>query len=205
MTWAKYGTEFFDQLLDMDFPDAISDACMLTHTQALHYLYSVEGMDMTFPKSALRRFATSTLATEAAQALVQAGAWADQGKRYVVNHHEDVFRQSLAAQLIKRESDKNSKRAKRARGRNEPVSVDVGNDVGSDSTTDVGATQTDRQTNNHSLDQEVVVNKETGELQSIQSSDLGADGWPQNINKQSPGGGTNGPSAEALNRWKRPA
>lgn len=203
MTWAKYGTEFFDQLVDMDFPDAISDACMLTHTQALHYLYSVESLDMTFPKTALRRIATSSLSTEAAQALVQAGAWADQGKRYAVKHHEDVFRQSLGYQLREKTRTKEAMRKKRSK---EPeVTHDVTRNETRDVTRDVMRTQTDRQTNNHSLDQEVVVNKETGELPMIQSSDLDASGWPQNITKQSPGGGTNGPSAEALNRWKRPA
>lgn len=164
MTWAKYGTEFFDQLMDMDFPDALSDACMLTHTQALHYLYSVEGMDMTFPKNALRRFATSGNANEAAQALVQAGAWADRGKRYEVKHHDDVFRQSLAAQLGKRVRDKKAQQSARARA------VDKATDVSADISADVVATQTDRQTNNHSLDQEVVVNKETGELPMIPRS-----------------------------------
>ena len=31
MTWAKYGTEFFDQLVDAAFAPELDDACQLTH------------------------------------------------------------------------------------------------------------------------------------------------------------------------------
>lgn len=145
MTWAKYGTEFFDQLVDSNLRDDLDDAAQLTHTQALHYLYSVEAMEMTFKKSVLRRFATSTKATEAAQELVRKGLWADLGSLYRVVHHEDVFRQSLVAQMKKRDRDKTSKRIKRGNDPTSPVANDGAND-NSNVANSVGATQTDRQT-----------------------------------------------------------
>lgn len=149
MTWAKYGNEFFDQLFDVDFPEGLEDACALTHTQALHYLYSVEEMAMTFPKSALRRFASSSEHVAAAAALVSAGLWIEQGPRYQVIHHEDVFRQSLAAQLTKRDRDKKHQRRKRGTPAAESVAsdnvtdtvTDVGAAVGNGVVSDVGATQ----------------------------------------------------------------
>ena len=27
MTWAKFGTEYFDRLAEVDFPEALEDAC----------------------------------------------------------------------------------------------------------------------------------------------------------------------------------
>ncbi|MCK1804076.1 hypothetical protein MTQ12_13625 [Brevibacterium sp. R8603A2] len=116
MTWAKYGTEFFDQLVDASFPDDLDDACQLTHTQALHYLYSVEAMDMTFPKNALPRFATSRKAEAAARILSDRGIWEDRGSRYKVLHHEDIFRQSLGYQLKERVRSKEAMRKRRGKG-----------------------------------------------------------------------------------------
>ena len=164
MTWAKYGTEFFDQLVDSNIRPELDDAAQLTHTQALHYLYSVESMEMIFKKSVLRRFATSSKSSEAAQELVRIGFWADLGASYKVIHHEDVFRQSLVAQMKKRDRDKTSKRIKRGTDPSAPVANDVAND-NSNVANSVGATQTDRQTG---IYEEVPfpenLNKETGEL-----------------------------------------
>ena len=116
MTWAKYGTEFFDQLVDADFHPDLDDAAQLTHTQALHYLYSVESLDMMFKKSVLRRFATSSKAVEAAEELVRTGLWADRESHYEVLHHQDVFRQSLGYQLRERGRSKVAKRRGREKG-----------------------------------------------------------------------------------------
>lgn len=102
MTWTKLGTEFFDQLVAMDFPPDLDDACQLTHAQAIHFLYSIEAADHRFRKTALRRFATSPKATEAAEWLVKRGAWTDHGRDYEVTHHAEVFRQSLGYQLRER-------------------------------------------------------------------------------------------------------
>lgn len=169
MTWAKYGTEFFDQLVDSNLRPELDDAAQLTHTQALHYLYSVESMEMIFKKSVLRRFATSSKSSEAAQELVRIGFWADLGASYRVIHHEDVFRQSLVAQMKKRDRDKTSKRIKRGTDPSSPVANDGANDSANDNSNvanSVGATQTDRQTG---IYEEVPfqenLNKETGELE----------------------------------------
>lgn len=116
MTWSKFGTEFFDQMVDADFHPSLDDAAQLTHTQAIHYLYSVEGNTLVFKKSTLRRFATSQQAPAAADELVRCGLWEDLGNSYRVVHHADVVRQSLAAQSTKRDKDKAYQRKRRAQG-----------------------------------------------------------------------------------------
>lgn len=142
MTWTKLGTEFFDELVDREFTSDLDDACQLTHAQAVHFVYSIESMDGTFPKRAVRRFATSDRASEAAQELVRTGVWENAGDRYRIRHHLEVVRQSLFAQTTKREKDR-ERQAKHRNGKsiNPP-------DVTTDVTRDVAATQTDRQTTN---------------------------------------------------------
>ena len=146
MTWAKYGTEFFDQLVDAAFTPELDDACQLTHAQAIHYLYSVESMTLSFPKRALRRFATSTRAGEAAAELVRRGLGIEHETTYEVAHHGDVIRQSIAAQGTKREKDRDRQRRNRGKSPSTPS-------VATDVTRDVAATQTDRQTDNQSYDE----------------------------------------------------
>lgn len=141
MTWTKLGTEFFDELVDREFKPELDDACQLTHAQAVHFVYSIEAMDGTFPKRAVRRFATSDRATEAAQELVRSGVWEDTGDRYRIRHHLEVVRQSLFMQTTKREKD----RERQAKHRN--TKANTAPDVTTDVTRDVAATQTDRQTN----------------------------------------------------------
>lgn len=115
MTWSKFGNEYFDQLANMDFPDDIADACQLTHTQAIHYLYSVEEQALTFKKSMLHRFATSPQADRAADTLVSLGVWSDQGQKYEIVHHSDVIRQSLGYQLKERDRKKTDQRRRRSK------------------------------------------------------------------------------------------
>lgn len=144
MTWTKLGTEFFDELVDREFKPDLDDACQLTHAQAVHFVYSIEAMDGTFPKRAVRRFATSDRSTEAAQELVRTGVWEDTGERYRIRHHLEVVRQSLHLQITKREKDR--ERQRRHRNSKAREALDVTPDV----TRDVAATQTDRQTVNQS-------------------------------------------------------
>lgn len=106
MTWAKYGAHFFDDLVSYDFPDELDDACQLTHTQAVHFVYSTESYDCSFPKKKLQRFATSARAQEAGNALVAAGVWEVDGTRVRLVHHREEIRQSLAAQNAKRDRDR---------------------------------------------------------------------------------------------------
>ena len=178
MTWAKYGTEFYDQLVDCDFPEHLSDACMNTHAQAIHYLYSVESMDMTFPKARLHRFATSPKAQDAADILVRNGLWTTRGNRYEVIHHADVFRQSLAAQQTKKEGNKERKRRERARKNGGDPDGPRGSNVTEDVTRDVTA-DTDRQTtssyNEGSTDEKLNVNYSTGEIIDSSSASSGGE------------------------------
>lgn len=115
MTWAKYGAHFFDDLVNYDFPDELDDACQLTHTQAVHFVYSTESYDCSFPRKKLLRFATSARAQEAGNALVAAGVWEIVGTRVRLVHHREEIRQSLAAQNAKRERDRIAAAKKRER------------------------------------------------------------------------------------------
>lgn len=115
MTWAKYGAHFFDDLTDFGFPDELDDACQLTHTQAIHYVYSTENTDVTFLRKKLRRFATSARADEAAAVLIASGAWELDGDRVRIIHHAREIRQSLHAQHVKRERDRTNAARKRAK------------------------------------------------------------------------------------------
>lgn len=136
MTWAKFGVEFFDQCAE----SGLSDPAVRTHVEALHYLYRLEAMDMRIAKQRVRRFAGSDQWEIAVKDLVNAEFWLDVGDAYVVEHHADVFRQSLAAQLKHRDSERERQRRKRERDANVGTNTDA--NVG----TNVRATQTDRHT-----------------------------------------------------------
>lgn len=135
MTWTKLGAEFFDELTDFEFPDDLDDACQLTHTQAIHFVYSTENADVSFPRKRLRRFATSSQAEAAAQALIAAGAWEMDGDRVRIIAHRNVVRQSLGFQQSKREKDR--ERQQKHRSAKAAKAPDVTPDV----TRDVAATQ----------------------------------------------------------------
>ena len=175
MTWAKYGTEFFDQLAELDFPPELDDACQLAHTQVLHYLYSTEEMGATFLKKNLRRIVSSPKAEEAARALVKSGAWEEAGNRYKVIHHEEVFRQSLGYQIGKREGDKERQRRSRASKKGEGPDGPKGSSVTEDVTRDVPEVQTDSQTTSSysegSANEKLNVDHSTGEVLPAPSSE----------------------------------
>ena len=181
MTWAKYGTEFFDQLAEFDFPAELDDACQLVHTQVLHYLYSTEDLGASFLKKNLRRIVSSPKAEEAARALVKSGAWEDAGNRYKLIHHEDVFRQSLGYQIKERKRSKESMAKKRDKDKADgPGGPGGGLDVTQDVTRNVMRSQTDSQTtssyNEGSTDEFKNLNVETGELLPAPSSSAGLGG-----------------------------
>lgn len=134
MTWVKTGTEFPDDALDAE----LSDAAYRTHHEAITWLYKVERTDCYISAAALRRFAGSPHAELAVTELVNLGWWRVQQQGYEVVHHGDVIRQSLAAQVKKREYDKKLAKQRRARERR------VVNDVSDD-----GRNDADRQTDNH--------------------------------------------------------
>lgn len=196
MTWAKYGTEFFDQLAEFDFPAELDDACQLVHTQVLHYLYSTEDLGASFLKKNLRRIVSSPKADDAAHALVKAGAWKVEGNRYKVIHHEEVFRQSLGYQIGKREGDRDRKRTSRAKAKGSGSDGPKGGGVTEDVTRDVLEVQTDSQTtssyNEGSTDEKLNVDYSTGEVLDAPSSSAGSnfaatsDGGEEHVESSAP-------------------
>lgn len=135
VTWNKHGTEFYDECADA----GLSDAAFRTHVEAIGWIYRVERPDMRIPKHLLRRFAGSDQWEIAAKDLAEVGFWQDDGDAYVIVHHRDVVRESIAAQVKHREQARI--RQQRKRKRDARVTRDVDRDV----TRDVSETQTDRQ------------------------------------------------------------
>jgi len=121
MTWAKYGAEFWDECANAE----LSDAAARTHAEAIGWVYRVERTDLRIPKHLVRRFVGSPQWDVAVRDLVAAGFWQDSGDAYVVVHHGDVIRASIAAQRLKRERDKRSQRQWRKRNIDPDVSGDV--------------------------------------------------------------------------------
>jgi hypothetical protein len=130
VTWGKFGVEFRGQVMQA----GLSDTAARTHFEGLLWLYEAESPEPRIGKHLLRTVAGSDGYEQAARELVAAGFWRDEGDAYVVDHHAEVYRQSLAAQLAHREQERARQRRKR-RPR-------VGPNVGANGR----ATQTDRQT-----------------------------------------------------------
>lgn len=128
MTWAKYGTEYNDELANAD----LSDAAYRTHTEAIGWLYRIEETSLQIPKHLLRRFAGSIDYETAIKDLVNLGFWRDRGSTWEIVHHADVIRQSIVAQRQKRDRDKRAQQAKRNRSEGRPVSADVSAGVSGD-------------------------------------------------------------------------
>jgi hypothetical protein len=55
MTWAKYGSEYSDEIANA----GLTDAAYRTHTEAIGWLYRIEDLKLRIPKHLLRRFAGS--------------------------------------------------------------------------------------------------------------------------------------------------
>src|SRR5215212_11490199 len=145
MTWTKFGVEFFDECADA----GLSDAAVRTHAEALGYLYRTESRDMRIRKHTIRRFAGSGEYVAAVRELVDKRFWREDGAEYVLVHHGNVYRQSLAAQRDKRDRDKRAQQAHRDRERAErEAAKDSGKaqSVSDDVSAYVNATQTDRHT-----------------------------------------------------------
>jgi len=136
VTWVKTGTEFPDDALDVE----LTDAGYRTHHEAVTWLYKVERTDCYISAAALRRFAGSPHAEMAVQELVNLGWWRVHQQGYEVVHHGDVIRQSIAAQVKKREYDKKLAQRKRAKENPNPVVNDVSGDRRNDA-----VKQTDKQ------------------------------------------------------------
>ena len=131
MTWTKLGDEFSDDCANA----GLSDAAYRTHVEAIGWLYRVERMDLHIPKHLLRRFVGSEDWEDAVRDLVALDWWRNRDGHYQLVRHEDVVRQSLAAQQSKRSRDKKAQADKRRRDEaaahrvSNPVSVDFSADV----------------------------------------------------------------------------
>lgn len=127
MTWTKFGSEFFPECLHT----GLSDAAVRTHCEAIAYLYEVEEMRCQVPKRLVRTFTGSDRSGDAIKELVEIGWWSDGGEKWVVNHHADVVRQSIAAQQKKRSVSKATSARYRAKqeadeGRQAPENTTTG-------------------------------------------------------------------------------
>lgn len=137
MTWQKLGQEFWDECAEAD----LSNGAVRTHAEAIGWLYRVESWDLHIPRHLVRRFAGSDTWEVDVKELVSVGFWLQGDGFYVVKHHAPVIRQSIAAQVHKRKTERDRQRAKRAK-----KAPDVGGDVGTNTDTHVGATQSVSQT-----------------------------------------------------------
>jgi hypothetical protein len=140
MTWVKLGDEFFDECADA----GLTDAAVRTHIEGVGFLYRLERENLEVQRRLLRRFAGSADAETAMHELVAVGFWRENRNGWVLVHHAEVVRQSLAAQQAKRDRDKKAQQAKRGRdkeGREHKRKQHVSDVVSAD----VVATQADRQ------------------------------------------------------------
>lgn len=111
MTWQKTGVEFWDDCAQAD----LSDAAVRTHSEAIGWLYRVESDDMRIRKELVPRFVGSKNWQTAIAELVSKEFWQEDTTSYIVVHHADVIRASIAAQRKKRERDKRAQQAWRDR------------------------------------------------------------------------------------------
>lgn len=129
MTWTKLSSGFFDQLDQVDFPDHLRDACMLTHAQAIAYLYEsltmdqVERDEIHFQARHLRKFVTSDLGFEAAKELIRKGFWREDGRFIELIHERYTVKGGIGSSEKKaatsRETSKRHRDKKRREGEQE--------------------------------------------------------------------------------------
>lgn len=132
MTWTKTGGEFASDAANIN----LSDAAYRTHHEVIEWIYRVERMDCRVPARLVRRIAGSDQHEAAIQELLDVGFWRRDGEDYEVVHHGDVIRQSIAAQVKKRDTEKIRQRRYRQRKARED-SAEVSADVTTNVTRDV--------------------------------------------------------------------
>jgi hypothetical protein len=123
MTWAKFSTEFGDELARA----ALGDAAFRTHSEAIGWLYRLESTDLRIPKQLVRRFAGSPDYEVGIKELTAAGFWRDRGDAWEIVHHAAIIRQSIQQQRDYNERNRRAQRAHRKRKADErsKVSDDV--------------------------------------------------------------------------------
>lgn len=121
MTWAKFGTEYFDRLAEVDFPEALEDACVRSAAEAHSYMFScitpddVERDSISFKKRLLGRATMCPKREEAAEELVRLGLWRDAGDRYEIIHGRSDIKAGIMAQHLKLERDKRAQQVARSK------------------------------------------------------------------------------------------
>lgn len=175
MTWAKYGVEFWDELAEAE----LSDAAARTHAEAIAYLYRIESDDLVVKRVTLRRFAGTADPGAAMAELVAAELWCPVAGGWQLVHHDEVVRQSLAAQLANRE--KTRERVRRHRNKHTQGLEPVTESVTRYETRDVPQTQTDRQTDKQKDatrgEVEERQQQRTNRPQLVKQPDPGVDPW----------------------------
>lgn len=126
MTWTKLSSGFFAQLDQVDFPDHLRDACMLTHAQAIAYLYESLSMEhvnrdeIRFKRRHLPKFATSDLYVEAVEELIRTGFWRENGRFFDLIHERHTVKGGIARsekdKATSRETSKRHREKKRLEG-----------------------------------------------------------------------------------------
>ena len=125
MTWAKYGTEYFDQLVAMlvnaGVAESLEDACVRTAAEVHHHMFSrlgpreVQRNAIFLQKRFLAQASSSPLRDDAAKELVRSGVWRDTGDRYEVVHGRLDIKSGIMAQHKKRVRDAKSQRTARSK------------------------------------------------------------------------------------------
>ncbi len=138
MTWQKLGIEFWDEVAVA----GLSDAAARTHAEAIGWLYRLEKTpDLFVQRTMLRRFAGTDDPEAAVAELVAARFWRSVPNGWVLVHHGEVIRQSIAAQLAHREKEKLRQRNKRQRSAakdyDKGIRRDVPTNVGTNTRTNV--------------------------------------------------------------------
>jgi hypothetical protein len=109
---------------------------------------------------------------------LESGFWRLKDNGYVVEHHANVVRQSIAAQVKHREKERDRQQQKRRNARGSGDGA-LDTDVGTNVTTNVAATQPVSQTESDEVSAHVRASDDDGRslLADRCSEFLGVDGW----------------------------
>ncbi|MDN5808379.1 MAG: hypothetical protein L0I80_07310 [Brevibacterium sp.] len=127
MTWAKYGTEYFDKLVamlvDAGVSEALEDACVRTAAEVHHYCFSRLSMSavqqdaISIQKRFLAHACSSPLRDDAAKELVRSGVWRDTGNGYEVVHGRFDIKSGITSQEVRRGNNRKSQQTARDKKR----------------------------------------------------------------------------------------
>lgn len=125
MTWAKYGTEYFDKLVamlvDAGVSESLEDACVRTAAEVHHYMFSrlslnaVQRDEISIQKRFLAHACSSPLRDDAAKELVRSGVWRENGNGYDIVHGRSDIKGGISHQAKKLASDRKAQQKARSR------------------------------------------------------------------------------------------